>query len=340
VQVWRVVGAIGRFMMRAGVLVLLFVAYQLWGTGLTTQRAQDSLENQFASQLATTTSSTSTTADTTADTTDTAGTATSTLPPATAPTDVPPPANGDPVARIRIPAIGVDYIVIQGVDIADLKEGPGHFPQTPLPGQPGNVALAGHRTTYLAPFARLDELRPGDQIIFDTVQGEFTYTVDPHAGAPGDEPSGHFIVKPTQVEILAQGDTNMVTLMACHPKYSARERIVVTGTLTTPPAPATPVASPSADSGSVTTDASLDALAGGDGSAWGPAIAWSVLALAIWFATWWLARWWARRDSGRDDARRRMLIDKVIVYAVGAPVFLVVLFVAYENIARLLPAAY
>lgn len=332
-QVWRVVGAIGRFMMRAGVLVLLFVAYQLWGTGLTTQRAQNSLESQFESQLASTTTSTSTTVDTTV------GTA-STLPPATAPTDIPPPANGDPVARIRIPSIGVDYIVIQGVDIADLKEGPGHFPQTPLPGQPGNVALAGHRTTYLAPFARLDELQPGDQIIFDTVQGEFTYTVDPHAGAPGEEPSGHFIVKPTQVEILAQGDTNMVTLMACHPKYSARERIVVTGTLTTPPAPATPVAEPSTDSGSVTTDASLDALAGGDGSARGPAILWSALALAIWFATWWIARWWARRDSGRDDAKRRMLIDKVIVYAIGTPIFLVVLFVAYENIARLLPAAY
>ncbi len=328
-QVWRVVGAIGRFMMRAGVLVLLFVAYQLWGTGLATQRAQDSLQNKFESQLASTTTSTSTTV----------GTA-STLPPATAPTDLPTPSNGDPVARIRIPAIGVDYIVIQGVDIADLKEGPGHFPQTPLPGQPGNVALAGHRTTYLAPFARLDELKPGDQIIFDTLQGEFTYIVDPHAAAPGDEPSGHFIVKPSQVEILDQGTTNMVTLMACNPKYSARERIVVTGTLTTPPAPATPVAPATTAGGSVTTDASLDALAGGDGSARGPAILWSALALAIWFATWWIAHWWARRDRGRVDAKRRMLIDKVIVYAIGTPIFLVVLFVAYENIARLLPAAY
>ena len=83
-----------------------------------------------------------------------------------------------------------------------------------------------------------------------------------------------------------------------------------------------------------------DALAGGDGSARVPAILWSALALAIWFATWWIARWWARRDSGRDDAKRRMLIDKVIVYAIGTPIFLVVLFVAYENIARLLPAAY
>ena len=73
------------------------------------------------------------------------------------------------------------------------------------------------------------------------MQGTFTYTVDAQPAAPGDEPSGHFIVKPTQVEILEQDGTNKVTLMACHPKYSARERIVVTGTLTSPPAPATPL---------------------------------------------------------------------------------------------------
>ena len=324
-QWWRVIGAVGRFMMRAGVLVLLFVVYQLWGTGLTTQRAQNDLESQFEAQLATTTTL--------------PAEPSTTAPAVTAPTDVPPPADGDPVGRIRIPAIGVDYIAIQGVDIADLKEGPGHFPQTPLPGQPGNVAFAGHRTTYLAPFARLDELNPGDEITFDTVQGTFTYRVDAHEGAPGEPPSGHFIVKPTQVEILEQDGTNKVTLMACHPKYSARERIVVTATLESPPAPATPVVEPT-DSGAVTTDASLDALAGGDSSARVPAVLWMGLALLIWFATWFLARWWAGRDAGREDAGRRPLIHKVVVYAVGTPIFLVVLFVAYENIARLLPAAY
>lgn len=330
-QWWRVVGAIGRFMMRAGVLVLLFVAYQLWGTGFATQRAQDRLESSFEAQLATTTTTTATTATTAAPTTDT-------LPPTTAPLDVPVPEDGDPVARIRIPAIGVDYIVIQGVSIADLKEGPGHFPQTPLPGQPGNVALAGHRTTYAAPFARLDELRPGDEITFDTVQGTFTYRVDAHETAPGEAPSGHFIVKPTQIEVLDQGTTNTVTLVACHPKYSARERIVVTGTLVSNPAPPTPLPEP--EEGAVTIDASVDDLATGDDSARVPAVAWSALALLIWFATWYLARRWAATDTGRDDARRRALIHKAIVYAVGTPVFLVVLFVAYENIARLLPAAY
>ena len=236
------------------------------------------------------------------------------------------PRTGDPIGRIRIPSIGVDFIVIQGVDISDLKEGPGHFPQTPLPGQPGNVALAGHRTTYQAPFNRLDELRPGDEITFETVQGTFTYKVDAQPAAPGDEPSGHFIVKPTQVEILEQDGTNRVTLMACHPKYSARERIVVTGTLTSPPAPATPLPAVTGDD-AVTVDASLDALAGGDSSARAPAIFWTALALLIWFLTWLAARRWP-------------VWHKVPVYAIGTPIFLVVLFVAYENIARLLPAAY
>lgn len=316
-QWWRVVGAIGRFMMRAGVLVLLFVAYQLWGTGLSTNQAQDRLKSEFAAQIATSTSTT---------TTELPPSSPSTTTPATAPVDLPTPTNGDPIGRIRIPSIGVDFIVIQGVDISDLKDGPGHFPQTPLPGQPGNVALAGHRTTYLAPFNRLDEVQPGDDITFETAQGTFTYKVDAHETAPGEAPSGHFIVKPTAVEILDQDGTNKVTLMACNPKYSARERIVVTGTLVTAPAAATPIP-PATGDGAVTTDASLDALAGGDSSAWGPAIFWTALALAIWFLTWLAARRWP-------------VWHKVPVYVVGTPTFLIVLFVAYENIARLLPASY
>jgi sortase A len=319
VQWWRVVGAIGRFMMRAGVLVLLFVAYQLWGTGLATNRAQDRLSNEFATQLEQTSTTTPDTA---------VGPTSTTAPPVTAPADLPTPEPGDPVAHLRIPAIGVDFIVLQGVDLKWLKEGPGHFPQTPLPGQPGNVALAGHRTTYAAPFNRLDELRPGDVITFDTVQGTFTYTVDSHETVPGEAPSGHFVVKPSQVEILAQDGTNKVTLIACNPKYSARERIVVTGTLTSAPAAATPLpVVTDANGDAVTIDASVDALAGGDSGALAPALFWTALALAIWFLTWLAARRWP-------------VWHKVPVYLVGTPIFLVVLFVAYENIARLLPASY
>lgn len=326
-QWWRVVGAIGRFMMRAGVLVLLFVAYQLWGTGLATNRAQDRLKSEFATQLeqASTTTTDPGSGSTSTTTPPTPAPAT---PPVTAATDLPTPEPGDAVAKIQIPAIGVDYIVLQGVDLKWLKEGPGHFPQTPLPGQPGNVALAGHRTTYAAPFNRLDELKPGDVITFDTLQGTFTYTVDAHENVPGEPPSGHFIVKPNQIEILDQDGTDKVTLMACNPKYSARERIVVTGTLQSAPATATPLpVVTDANGDAVTIDASVDALAGGDSAALAPALFWTLLALAVWFLTWLAARKWP-------------VWHKVPAYLVGAPIFLVALFVAYENIARLLPASY
>src|SRR3546814_2018073 len=75
------------------------------------------------------------------------------------------------------PICGVDETIIEGVSLADRKHGPGHVPETPLPGQEGNAAIAGHRTTYGAPFNRIDELVPGDEIIVQTIQGEFRYTM-------------------------------------------------------------------------------------------------------------------------------------------------------------------
>lgn len=295
---WRVVGAAGRMMIRAGVLLLLFVAYQLWGTGLATSRAQESLANRFETLQQT--------APTVTD-------------PATAPTDLPIPEPGDPIGRIQIPRIDVDFIMVQSVDLRYLQNGPGHFPQTPLPGQPGNSAFAGHRTTYKAPFNRIDELAPGDVITVTTLQGTFTYVVDRHVGEDGTLDSGHFIVKPTDLSILDQDKGNRLTLMACNPKYSAATRIVVTATLTTPAAPAT--ARPDT-SNTVTDNAALDSLANGDPGAWPAAILWSLLVLAVWVGTWWLARRWRRLPA----------------YAIGTPVVLVLLFLAFQNIARLLPA--
>src|SRR5207249_8896058 len=129
----------------AGVLILLFVAYQLWGTGLYTSRQQDSLRSQFKQQAHVDQPTTSTTL---------------------APAKQPPPAPSvGAVANIRIPKIGVDKIVVQGVGEADLRKGPGHYPETPMPGEQGNAAIAGHRTTYGAPFNRLDELAPGDEVL-------------------------------------------------------------------------------------------------------------------------------------------------------------------------------
>ncbi len=145
---------------------------------------------------------------------------------------------GTAIARMQIPAIGVDKTVVEGVRVGDLRKGPGHYPTTPLPGQAGNASIAGHRTTYGAPFGEIDKLVPGDQILVTTIQGEFIYEV-----VTQGEGHGHFIVAPHQVEVLDQDfseDPNRLTLTACHPKGSARQRIIVVAALVGDPAPTFP----------------------------------------------------------------------------------------------------
>ena len=90
---------------------------------------------------------------------------------------MPPPPEGDAIGLIRIPKIGLDRAIVQGVTVPDLRKGPGHYPDSPMPGQLGNAAIAGHRTTYGAPFNRLDELVAGDEITIVTLAGTFHYPV-------------------------------------------------------------------------------------------------------------------------------------------------------------------
>jgi len=133
-------------------------------------------------------------------------------------------AAGAPVAQISIPRIGLRAIVVELANMDDrtnLNRGPGHIPGTAYPGMPGNVAIAGHRTTYGAPFGRIDELKPGDKVILQTAEGKFVYTVDSQK-----------IVDPHDLSVIEQGGENRVTLMACHPKFTANSRIIVTGRLT------------------------------------------------------------------------------------------------------------
>ncbi|MEZ5409772.1 MAG: class E sortase [Acidimicrobiales bacterium] len=164
--------------------------------------------------------------------------------------------NGDPVGRIDIPAIGLSKAFVEGVDRDVLRRGPGHDPGTALPGHPGNTAIAGHRTTHGAPFYHLDELVPGDEIVLTTAEGEFRYVVDAHTDADGAS-VGHVIVTPDEVGVLADAGDNRLTLTACHPRYSARQRIVVTAHLVGPaltfadPADAQP-SSPPAGPGAAT----------------------------------------------------------------------------------------
>ncbi len=140
------------------------------------------------------------------------------------------PSGGEAIARIIIPAIGLDEIVVAGIEVEDLRKGPGHYDNTPLPGQPGNAAIAGHRTTYGAPFGEIAELAPGDEIIVETLQGRFVYRVQPGSAVAGRS-LGHRIVAPTALEVLDDYGDNRLTLTSCHPKYSSRERIIVQATL-------------------------------------------------------------------------------------------------------------
>lgn len=314
-QWWRLVGAIGRFMMRAGVVILLFVVYQLWGTGLSTARAQDRLTRQFDRLVDESGSVATEGSSTTPIPTPSTGTAS---------TDLAAPEPGAPIGRITIPTIDSDFIFLQGVDLKWLKDGPGHFPQTPLPGQPGNAAMAGHRTTYRAPFNRLDELKPGDAIDITTVQGQFRYIVDPQVTSSGDV-RGHFIVGPNEISVLDQLPGNRLTLIACNPKFSAAQRIVVTATLESPPARLTPI--PAAVAGAVTTDASIDALASGDPDAWPGSLVWGAAMALAWFDVWYAAHRWRRIPAWK-------------AYLIGTPFVLLAMFVFFESVARLLPSSY
>ena len=170
----RVLRSVGIALLAAGVLVMLFVAYELWGTGLTTASHQNALRQQFDRELR----AHHVAAGPTTTVPQGTGTTTTTTQPITAVQPAEPPAaSGQPVGIINIPKIGINYVAVQGTDEPDLERGPGHYVNTALPGNPGNAAFAGHRTTYAAPFYNLDQLAPGDPIYVTTTQGRFQYDV-------------------------------------------------------------------------------------------------------------------------------------------------------------------
>jgi sortase A len=339
---WRtLMRGVGRASITVGVLILLFVVYQLWGTGLAEARAQHRLRHQFERSLAggrpatpTTGSAAGGTASTATDATPTTSTVAVTPPPG------PPAIPGEAVGIIRIPRIGVNAALVEGVGVGDLKQGPGHYPNSPLPGHSGNAAIAGHRTTYGAPFYHLDELRPGDDIELTTREGTFAYTV-----ASSRE------VAPTELSVLDASPDNRLTLTTCTPRFSAVRRLIVvsrlvgtaipaTGRPVTPPpttVPATTPASapPAGATVPITTSAPTSTLPDPSGVAAGesaslsgtggstvPAIAWALVCAAVWLATFVVARRWRRWPA----------------YLLGTPVFLVALFMFFENFAGFVPA--
>lgn len=180
---------IGRTFIAAGVLILLFLAYQLFGTNFVTKQNQRALAAQFAESLDD---------------------------PTLRPAPDPEPDLGDGVARIQIPKIGVDWIVVEGVSVEALKKGPGHYPDTPFPGEVGNVVISGHRTTYGAPFFRLDEVGPGDTIRLVSRTGSYRYDI-----------AESKVVRPTDLSVIQPTQDPRLTLTTCTPRFSARQRLIV-----------------------------------------------------------------------------------------------------------------
>lgn len=184
----RVLRWTGWTLISAGFLVIAFILYELLATGLVTARYQQELREELARDLA-------------------KGGSVDTLP---------RPVPGHAVGIIRIPEIGLDMAVVEGITPEDLKKGPGHYPGTPLPGARGNVGIAGHRTTYARPFWALDRLDAGDRILLDTRRGRFIYRVE-----------WARVVAPDQVEVLDATPRPSLTLTTCHPKFSVAQRLVV-----------------------------------------------------------------------------------------------------------------
>ena len=220
-RVRTVVRGIGQLLVTVGLVLLLFVVYELYVTDWTSGRQQDALAGDLR---------TAWTEPATVD-----------APPGTA--ALTEPAVGAGVAFLRIPRLGAGWnrAVVQGTAQEQLAQGPGHYVGTAMPGQPGNVGIAGHRVGRGSPFLDLDALRPGDAIVVETADSWFTYRVlgDPATGDFSADPSGipgQEIVRPSDVDVISPtpdqpADTaasgSYLTITTCHPRYSARQRLVV-----------------------------------------------------------------------------------------------------------------
>jgi sortase A len=294
---WSIVlGVIGKLMITVGLLMLGFVVYQLWGTGIKTQQAQRELAKEYE-QLTATTNPHS----------DSPSTSTPPLPSET--------NEGDVIGRIVMPDISVNKWIVAGATMDMLERGPGLFANTALPGQLGNSAIAGHRTSYGAPFSRIDQLDPGDDITVVTPRGSFTYAVTETR-----------IVPATAVEVLdtVNPEKATLTLVSCHPKWTSRERIVVFADLVDAGdavlTPATPLAT-----NEVTDE--VAAFEGGwfsDTSGIAHTLFWALLLIGIWLIA--------------TLAVRRLKAKWYIAYPVAVLPFIFCLYFFYVNLSRLLPA--
>jgi sortase A len=196
----RILRITGNLFLVAGFIVLAYVAWLLWGTGIYTSRAQGDLREEISVKIQ--------------DPRSGELSRTRVLP-------------GEAMALLRIPKIEMDVVVIEGTDIRDLKKGPGHYRDTAYPWEDeGKVAIAGHRTTYGAPFWSLDKLRRGDRISVATEFGTYEYRVTRTRE-----------VVPTETAILQQTEKPTLVLTTCTPRFSAARRLIVFADRMTPASP-------------------------------------------------------------------------------------------------------
>lgn len=201
-RIARIIGVIGRVLVTAGLLLLFYTAYLLWGTNVYTRNVQNDLARQVASKPIVTYQ-------------------------AVDPASIPPakpaakPNLGDALFTILIPRIGLKTVVVEGGTAEGewreaLKRGPGHFPGNPYPGEEGNVAISGHRTTFGAPFYRLDELAEGDVVAIESGPARYRYTV-----------TEKLVTSPDATDVIENHGRNELTLTTCNPKFSAAQRLIV-----------------------------------------------------------------------------------------------------------------
>jgi sortase A len=204
---WRLVArGLGELLVTGGLVVLLFVVYEVFVTDYLTGQRQEELTQQIHEQW-------------------------------TAPAPDRPEVPGDAIAVLYLPRFGADYrrVVLEGTGEEQLSQGPGHYPGTAMPGEQGNVALAGHRVGKGSPFLDLDQLQPGDPIVLETRDSWFVYRMLPLTGDPSGV-RGQAIVLPTDVDVIspvpgraadAQPVGAYLTLTTCHPRFSAEQRLIV-----------------------------------------------------------------------------------------------------------------
>lgn len=208
---WRTAAlGLGELLVTAGMVLLLFVVYEVYVTDFLTAQRQDQLSTELREEWA---------AD-----------------PEAERGPITPLEIGDAFGVLRIPRLGEDYtrVVLEGTEEEQLSQGPGHYVDSALPGEQGNLALAGHRVGKGSPFLDLDAMRPGDPVVVETRDSWFVYRVlgdDDPSGIPGMH-----VVSPTAVEVVsptpnaavtAAASGAYLTLTTCHPRYSARQRLVV-----------------------------------------------------------------------------------------------------------------